>query len=384
MSATKVKMVDSVSMLFVLFFMAAWITFSPAISFVALIFGVWQYFLITKKEKISFLGYVYRHPIFFLIGIVVLELFVAKISNNEALNFYIFWFYAIVSIGNYLLTKKREGVFSRGVVFGKILIIVISGYLWYMMVSQIYFVEPGNHFVGMFFIVFVFFVFVPYVIGIVMIDLKKYEKKYELLIMVSLLVIGLYVVRGFIHPTEGAFIIFAIPYSAYVLFFSNRKNIKLIAGVVFLGYLISLPYFIMEGTDFGKKIKDPCFERVSGKGKGLFIKNGRVCGFVRNDHEWYAVTMNNLDVNSFREIGGGYFKDAKGVYYGVQLISTRSKAFISLGRKYYTDGEKVFFRGKSLDVDMASFRVNVEKTKEGDAYDKNNIYKYGKIIGEKH
>jgi len=26
----------------------------------------------------------------------------------------------------------------------------------------------------------------------------------------------------------------------------------------------------------------------------------------------------------------------------------------------------------------------MKKTKEGDAYDKNNIYKYGKIIGEKH
>jgi hypothetical protein len=384
MPVVKVKMVDSVSILFILFFVTAWITFFPAISFGALIVGVWQYFLITKREKISFFGYIYRHPVFFLMEMIVLELFVAKISNNEALNFYIFWFYAIVSIGNYLLIKKREGVFSRGVVFGKILTIVISGYLWYMMVSQIYFAEPGNHFVGMFFIVFVFFVFVPYVIGIVMIDLKKYEKKYELLIMVSLLVIGLYVVRGFIHPTEGAFIIFAIPYSAYVLFFSNRKNIKLIARVVFLGYLISLPYFIMEGTDFGKKIKDPCFERVSGKGKGLFIKNGRVCGFVRNDHEWYAVTMNNLDVSSFREIGGGYFKDAKGVYYGVQLISTRSKAFISLGRKYYTDGEKVFFRGKSLDVDMASFRVNVEKTKDGDAYDRNGIYKYGKIVEKKY
>jgi hypothetical protein len=378
---SKINTVDSVAILFVMIFILAWKFFLLPISLVAVVFGMWHYFLITKKEKLSFIGYAYKHPIFFLVGMLSLGLVFGWFDNVVAL-FYIGCFYVVVTIGSYLVNKIIEGVFSWRIVFAKIVTILSSLWLWYAMISQIYFAEPGNHFVGMFLSLFIVVVLGPYVIIITRLNLSKCDKSCEGLLLLSLFGLGAYIIKGFIVPATGAFMIFSFPYFGYVLVFSRKKKVRLFAGILLIGYMASLPYFVLNGTDFGRKIKDPCFVRDWGKGSGFFVKDNRVCGYTRDGLATYAVTVDGLDVKTFQELGSWYAKDTEGVYYSNKLISNRPKEFKELDKGYYTDGKRIFYRGEELDVDLKSFWVYKGGLgdRNGDAQDKNHVYRQGMVV----
>lgn len=224
--------------------------------------------------------------------------------------------------------KKRFDLdkLSKTEIFAKIVTILSSLTFLFYSISQINTGE-GKH-AGILFIVLCIITLLPYIIVVILIDFLKAEVIAINLLMgtfFSLMIISI------TNPTLGALISLFFPFIIYIAVYSKKsKKMKLITFGIIISYLVLAPYYFIQGTDIGLKLKDPCFKRERyGKGETHFIKGDRVCAFIYDNNSWNGAfyTVKGADAASYESVGTWYTRDKNNVYYGHKKIDADVNTF---------------------------------------------------------
>lgn len=127
--------------------------------------------------------------------------------------------------------------------------------------------------------------------------------------------------------------------------------------------LIALLYFAVAASTIVQttRIKnDPCYRIIDGKPPGYIVEADRVCvPESAGQYESYFRTLEGVDVATFEEVGAGFAKDARHVYYG-DAVEDRfdPKTFRHIGNGYVADRALVAYYDRFLEgADPKTFAV---------------------------
>ncbi len=148
--------------------------------------------------------------------------------------------------------------------------------------------------------------------------------------------------------------------------------------------LIALLYFAVAASTIVQttRIKnDPCYRIIDGKPPGYIVEADRVCvPESSGQYESYFRTLEGVDVATFEEVGAGFAKDARHVYYG-DAVEDRfdPKTFRHIGNGYVADRALVAYYDRFLEgADSKTFAVF-----PGNYYyarDENQVYFHDRAI----
>jgi hypothetical protein len=217
--------------------------------------------------------------------------------------------------------KKRfdKKTMTKLKLFVKFLTVITSLLIFYFFILQIGTLHTGSKQAGVMVLMWLFFIVLPYVILIIMIDSSENELMDAKLVWHLITIFSAFMFLGILAPPLGAIISFTVPLVVYIIIYTKHLDRpRSVALAMLFFYLLLAPYYFINGTDVGIKLSDPCFKREPyGKGEPFYIKNGHVCAHFKDGLTGNFATVEGADVETYKYLsnGCGYTKDKNKVYY---------------------------------------------------------------------
>lgn len=276
-------------------------------------------------------------------GVVFLAIYVIGYVFDSPIALFVLFLYGIFLISSHFEKRVNQGTLFKLEILAKVTTIIASIIFLLFSTSQLNF--GGGRQAGAMFIMFCIVILFPYIIVVIVLNFSKNKT------LVINLFIGLFFILtlfGLRNPALGALISFSFPLVIYIaIYLKKLKKLKFITFGVATLYLISTPYYFIQGTDIGLRLKDPCFKRERyGKGETHYIKGDRVCAFIyQNSWDGYYSTVAGADAETYESISAWYTKDKNSVYYGHKKIDADTSTF-KYENHIFSDKNGIWEEGK--------------------------------------